>query len=81
VDARCWSSRFASAILVPAHILSNHMYRIETPSGTAYVWAAGIAALNGAGSNELNATTYAGHFHWTVLDRGMRRLRRSLRRG
>ena len=51
-----------------ADIFWDHIYPIDTPSGTAYVWAAGIAALDGPNSDLLNATTYAGHFYGNSVE-------------
>ena len=51
-----------------ADIFWDHMYEIDTPSGTAYVWAAGIAALDGPNSDLLNASTYTGHFYGNSVE-------------
>ena len=51
-----------------ADIFWDHMFPIETPSGTAYVYSGGISGLNGANSHILGATTYAGHMYGTAVE-------------
>jgi hypothetical protein len=51
-----------------ADVLWAHNYPIETPSGTAYVWAHGIAALGGANSDTLSASTYGRYLYGDIVD-------------
>ena len=51
-----------------ADIFWDHIYPIATPSGTAFIWAAGMYALDGPNAHLLNATTYTGHFYGSSVE-------------
>ena len=62
------NSAYTAEATSMANIWWDHMYPINTPSGTAYVYAPGIAGLGGPNTHLLGATTYAGHLYGTAVE-------------
>ena len=61
-------SAYTAEAVSMADIWWDHMYPINTPSGTAYVYAPGMAGLGGPNTHLLGATTYAGHLYGTAVE-------------